>query len=596
MRRLLTIGALVALLLPATATAGGAEEEASRQLDYARAELADGRAERAVTSAESALRLDPSLYPALVVKGLAYEQLGDHALAEVLFSAYLELAPGGSARPEAEAALARLAAAEEGSAKPRGPRRPAVEVVETGLQTGLDPAPYRARVEAAQEAGHCLSARAAATELTQAAPEAADGWRLSGDAARCAGEHREAALAYRRYLELGGDAPGVGPMIAALERELGVVEVAVIPVTTGDAMPRLELRWGREVQEPEARPGNVAAFRHLPVGLPLVLTSSGRGLQVEEIDVPPLAAGETRALNFVPTYVGVGRLEVALVEGITVTGWGSEGEFEAVGGSQVVTAGAVALEVSGEHGTLRYELDVTRDETVRFETAPRLPAKLTLSALPAGAQVSLEIEGLAGDDRATELHVPGGVGSLDPVTGVLLADPVRLEGVLGGRGLLTVTHPTLGELRESLIIEPGAVNARTVGWPAMPGVGAVQTRWEVWQQERAIVARERALRPLPTAIVAVGSGVVAGILGTTAALAAADEAGAETAYQDLVDNGAGQASIDAAWAELGDARTRTDRFGAATAVTAGIAGLGLGITITLGATGPKVLPDPAWEP
>ena len=63
---------LVTLLLGAS-FAATAEEEANRQLDFARTELAGGQADRALKSAESALRLCPSCYDAMVVKALAYE-------------------------------------------------------------------------------------------------------------------------------------------------------------------------------------------------------------------------------------------------------------------------------------------------------------------------------------------------------------------------------------------------------------------------------------------------------------------------------------------------------------------------------------------
>ena len=119
-RRLSWALALAALvLLTPPATAGTAEAE--RQLLFARGELEAGRFDRAVSSAESALRLDPGLYRAMVVKALALEGLGEFARAESMLVAYFELTAGIPAPEEAEAALARLQAREGESGAPAGP-------------------------------------------------------------------------------------------------------------------------------------------------------------------------------------------------------------------------------------------------------------------------------------------------------------------------------------------------------------------------------------------------------------------------------------------------------------------------------------------
>ena len=92
------------------ASAGEATEteaQAARQLDLAREELADSRPERALLSAASALRLNPTLYEALLVKGLAYEQTGDLTRAAGLVVAYTDLV-GSLALPEAAEARTRI--------------------------------------------------------------------------------------------------------------------------------------------------------------------------------------------------------------------------------------------------------------------------------------------------------------------------------------------------------------------------------------------------------------------------------------------------------------------------------------------------------
>jgi len=119
--------ALATVALPATAPTTSAraetpatEAEASRQLEFARAELKMGLWERARRSAASALRLDPGLFEALMVQGLALEGKGELARAEALLRTYIDLT-GEEARPEAHAALARLV--EPAQAAPLRPRR-----------------------------------------------------------------------------------------------------------------------------------------------------------------------------------------------------------------------------------------------------------------------------------------------------------------------------------------------------------------------------------------------------------------------------------------------------------------------------------------
>ncbi len=87
------VAALVAVLVLCLAATAGAQTdgEASRQLELAEQDLAAGNYERAATAAASALRLDPSLVDALVVKGLAYKELGRLEDAENLLRTYLDL-------------------------------------------------------------------------------------------------------------------------------------------------------------------------------------------------------------------------------------------------------------------------------------------------------------------------------------------------------------------------------------------------------------------------------------------------------------------------------------------------------------------------
>ena len=94
---------LVTALLPGLASAQSkTEEEASRQLEFARTELQDGNYEKALTSSDSAIRLNPALYDAYIYRALAYEGLGDNKVAEGLLITYLEVNPVDPAAAPAE--------------------------------------------------------------------------------------------------------------------------------------------------------------------------------------------------------------------------------------------------------------------------------------------------------------------------------------------------------------------------------------------------------------------------------------------------------------------------------------------------------------
>ncbi len=100
--------AALVFLVPCLVEAQGLQEEARRQLELGWTDLGAGVPERALSAADSALRLDPLLYEALVLKGLCYEQLGNPGKARALLIAYLDFTEGFTQRPEAREALERL--------------------------------------------------------------------------------------------------------------------------------------------------------------------------------------------------------------------------------------------------------------------------------------------------------------------------------------------------------------------------------------------------------------------------------------------------------------------------------------------------------
>jgi len=97
----------VSLGAPSPSLAGPGEE-ATRQLDLAENDLDEGRAEQAAAAAASALRLDPGLHQALVVKALAYRELGRGEEARSLLRTYLDLRGSLESDPRVRPALVFL--------------------------------------------------------------------------------------------------------------------------------------------------------------------------------------------------------------------------------------------------------------------------------------------------------------------------------------------------------------------------------------------------------------------------------------------------------------------------------------------------------
>ncbi len=101
----------VPVLAPAPAAAQGAlEQEAQRQINFAWDELKAGDWDKAIGSADSALRLNPALYTAMVIKALAYEGKGELRRAESWLQTYLDLTANLNQAPEAVDLAERLKA------------------------------------------------------------------------------------------------------------------------------------------------------------------------------------------------------------------------------------------------------------------------------------------------------------------------------------------------------------------------------------------------------------------------------------------------------------------------------------------------------
>ena len=559
-------------------------EQAIRQLDFARQELARGELTRALRSSESALRLCPTCQDGVVVKALAYEALGNLRIAEALLLAYVEAVGEANAGAEADGALARVQASLEGRHR-EGPVRTTpfgVDEVEVSPVAGLDPDPYRVRIDKALGKGLCLAARAASAELLLADPDAADGWKLMGDAARCQGEIRDAVVAYRRFEDAGGQNRPVREMLQTLEMNLCTV-VARVHTAGGGPAPTVRLDTGSEYLLP-APLGPVQAFTDLPANLEMRLVISGRGLRTEERTVPPVFPGDTVEVAVTPARVGTGEVRIAeaATPGLTVSLIsGEEVSTPGPGEAVEVTAGALVARVRSDDGELDVPLEVPRDGELVFEPSAHRPTSLTVTGLPAGASVRLVVRTVAGEVTERLATLRADHGDIDPSSGVRVAPPTRFDSLPSGSGGLFVKHPTLGAGTTPVVLEDAG--GLSMAWPldTLEGVPRVREAWLAWSRQSRRARSGRTTAGAGAAISAILAGAGAALLVGAAAqndvLARSKATGiaaTTSAYDD--------AAFEEAWEQnqtAGAARTGL-------LVGGGVSlGLGaVGFTVTLGAS------------
>ncbi len=596
------LGLLAVLALPVPAPAAGGTDEAERQVGFARTELSQGAYDRALRSAESALRLDPTRYDAILLKARAYEGLGNLELAESLTLAYGEFVGGMDGRPEAQAVLDRIRDAR--SADEQRPRersahlRRAIEpeTVEVTAPAPPEVGPYRDRVVSALAEGQCNAARSAATELTMTAPALADGWKLAGDAARCGRDLHRALQAYRRYEREGGDEPSTLALIERLAGKYGTLLVRVeAPAEARPIRARLSVEDRELIAEPTAE--GFLRLRDLPVGVPFGLTVSGRGLRPLEVRVEPVAAGEAREIGVAPDWLGLATVRVAdFGEGCRVQLLTEDSEVVAGAGTEheISAASAWAL-VENEYGVQSVVLPVEPDAAIEFDPAPYLPARLAVVGVPAGSTVAVEVTADDGRVGGWTYVLPSDVGEIDLQTGVRLSPVRNFDSLPGGLGTLRVEHPGLGSDAIEVVLETGALNAVTFDWQALPGVTAVVERFASWRDTRAR-ARRGGDR---TAGLGISSGVFAAVGGGLLVGAMIAQGEADRARQQAIDasDPMDTSALVLAVAEHRAARGRSQALGVAGSIGLGVSAVGLTLTIVSGGvTKGRVDSVGPWEP
>jgi tetratricopeptide (TPR) repeat protein len=269
-------------------TSATARSEADRQIAFARAEIAESHFERALTSAESALRLCPECREATLLKALAYDGLGDRKIAVRLIESYKQAAPE-SAQAKADRILKWFA--DTPRTRPPGRTLASGFVANSAAapDSSLDPAPYRDRLTAALAAKRCDDATVAAEEWTRVRPDDLDAHRLAGDAAICAEDVRMAARLLNRWSSLKVDAPEARGHLETLAATAGSVTVTASP--TG-------WTWYLDARGEWIAPSQGLTFQALPPDVDLVLVGLAPGLgEPTRVPVAPLRPGEARTVT-----------------------------------------------------------------------------------------------------------------------------------------------------------------------------------------------------------------------------------------------------------------------------------------------------------
>ena len=574
---LLSAATLVGLP-PATTHAETAQEQAARQLEFARTELEAGRHQRAIGSAESALRLDPTQLEAIVLKALAFEALGDIETAESLLVAYLDFARGREVDPRVAATQERLAASDKRKKKK--------------TETIPSSADHKAASRKLVGLGRCDEALVPAITFIDANPKEPVGYAVLGDVHRCATLERQAGLDYRKAISLGSKDSSVRMKLKEIEGKFATVLLefdaeSLEGLTVHTMLGNLPLQplFGR----------NEARFDLMPADTPFNVEIGGRGYLPQTITVPGVARGESHTVTVTPTYLGTGTVTVADwppggIDRVEIMD-GYEATLVYPGQSLTLVAGTTTARIINQIGTLEVPVEIVRDQQVTFEPGRWMPASVVVKGLPTGCTVEVALD-QQGEEWVSR-DVPKGGGTLNQASGVFIAAPVTVDGLLAGPSTLRVRHSTLGVGAQSVTLAPAVANEVEFDLTQLPESGALTRKW------KAHNAKATSPKFTPPVIGSLIGGGVAFVLGGIFAGVSADSATKERGKYDIYFDAVGTGVDTDPLLEDFRAQTRTtEGTRAAAGVFFGIGAVGVGVSIPLSLLiKPKGAAKPAaWEP
>jgi len=543
------------------------------ETEEAQTALGDDRFVAALTLSDSVLE-EPSP-ELLTIRAKAYEALGLHSVAYWLFqaaAAALEASGSADGRASEDASVEfRLSADAATSVLER--------VHEAGRSHSSDV--WASAAQRGWAAGKCYLTAALATEWAMYYPAEPSAHRLKGDAHRCTGAPRAALEAYEEVLELDAGDASLKLVVEGLESNLAVLDVT-LALTEDRDLPQLRVEIPGLLLELQAEPGGTARFVDLPWGQELFLNVSGAGYETSRHSISPLLISETRRLDLALKPAGFGSISLAsaLPPGTAV--FADEGsqplQLQADARSRV-TSGQLPLIVSGPAGRVTTEVSIEEDEHLDFDPLPWLPTTLRVSGLPAGSTVRVFVEGEGEAVADRSAFLPPGDGTLDEATGVQVAEPLTLHGLVGGTGGLFLEHSVLGDSATVLLLEPGGANALQVRWRSMAGVPQVTARYASWQEGRSKLVKVDGYRRARSVAATVLTGVAAVCL--AGAARAADLQVDDAQARGVAAAARGQAGIG----DLHDARADSLSWSRArTALLIGAGTAGAGVVVGLGLT------------
>ena len=447
-------------------------------------------------------------------------------------------------------------------------------------------------IQEALSAGRCDEAAAAARAALEASPDDAAMYRALGDAERCLGNARPAVLAYLRHLELAGEDATVRALVDNLRGTLGSMLVR-IPPSDQPADPLYEVRLEDELLAPAA-PGDTGELLYVDLSPATAITLSvdAPGFERTSQNVPPMQAGEHRVVELSARWLGFGQLKLA--EGATCQVWAEEDAVTAE--PMELTAGQTTLVVQGSNGQVEATVEVAPGGVTTFDPTPWLPAAVRISGLPAGASIRLFVEGPQGRVISRELALDASRGSLHPETGVLIAPPYTIDSLYGGTGGVFVSHPIVGKGVTQVVLEPGALNQATFDWSSLEGVAAVTEAYSQWRASRVQALRSATAPTIAAGLLALGSGVVAGVLGGSAVAAGLEVTEARGDAIAAANSGS-PAAVDGLWDDYRAASNRESGLLVGTGILGAVSVAGTSLTITFGVRGRRGLAEVGeWEP
>ena len=579
------LAGLVAIAVPcwpSDARADKAADQAARQLEFAREELNAGRFERAIKSAESAMRLDPTLYEAIVIKALSFEAVGEVQKAEALLIAYLEFSRGFQPDPRVGEALNRLSSGDKRKKPPKARDEEVPPTIEEHMAT----------TQTLIGQGRCDEALVPAKDFVKASPRDPRAHVALGDVHRCAVRLRQAGLAYRKAVDLGSREPALLAQIEDLEAKLATLVVKMRSATS--AVPQVVVMLGDLAAAPTSFDRGVARFELMPTATPLEVRIDGRGFEPLALPVPALMASEIRRMEAALSFLGVGTVSVASwprgIDRVEIME-GREAILVQPGEVVQLGVGRTVARVTNRSGAVEVPLVIARSREIVFEPGRWIPAALEVSGLPTGATVEV---GLGEHSELTVIHaVPRGGGALDQQTGALIAPPQAIEGLVAGRTTLRVKHPSLGVGAQAVSLAPAQANEVTFDQAQLPGTADLVARWTA-HGSKAGGGRVN----VPALGSAIAGGVALALGGVFAGLSA-DSASQQRALYDsyVLTTGGGADAVGLFNQYQLQRRTTQDRATAA-GIFGGIGVIGIGVAIPLGVlVKPKArTPAAGWEP